>query len=170
MRLILFRHAPAEARDPERWPDDLLRPLTSRGEERARRAARGIAWLESGPVTVMTSPASRARATAQILADAFDEPHEPQAMSSLAPGGSWRETLRALALVPADAHVALVGHEPELGRIAGALLFGPRASVPLKKAGACGIALDSPGVAAGELRWFLSPAVLRALARKGSAA
>ena len=168
MRLILFRHAPAESRDPGRWPDDLIRPLTPKGEALARRAARGIVWLEPGATRVLSSPARRARETAQCLADAFDDSHAPRSLPSLAPGGSWRETLRALGREPADAAVALVGHEPELGRIAGALLFGARASVPLKKAGACAIELESPAVGAGRLRWLLSPDTLRALARKGS--
>jgi hypothetical protein len=39
MKIILFRHGPAESRDPERWPDDAERPLTPRGEKRTRLAA-----------------------------------------------------------------------------------------------------------------------------------
>ena len=37
MRVILFRHGPAEVRDPSRWPEDTERPLTRRGEKRSRR-------------------------------------------------------------------------------------------------------------------------------------
>ena len=33
--------------------------------------------------------------------------------------------------------MALVGHEPDLGKLAGVLLFRAPASLPLKKAGAC---------------------------------
>jgi phosphohistidine phosphatase len=170
MRIVLFRHARAEARDPERWPEDLARPLTSRGETRARRAARGIVTLEPGLARVLTSPASRALKTAQILASELDVPSEAQELASLAPGGSWRETLRALAREPADGVVALVGHEPDLSELAGMFLFGSPPVVPLRKAGACAIEMESLEAAAGQLRWFLGPGALRSLARKRSKA
>ena len=32
MRVVLMRHGPAGDPDPQRWPDDRLRPLTPRGE------------------------------------------------------------------------------------------------------------------------------------------
>ena len=168
MRIILFRHAPAEARDPERWPDDLVRPLTSRGESRGRRAARGVLRLEPGVTRVLTSPAVRALDTAALLSHELDPPHKPRTLASLVPGGSWRETLRALANEPADSVVVLVGHEPDLGKLAGVLLFGAPAAVPLKKAGACAIEAEAPEAGAGRLRWLLAPATLRWLARKRS--
>lgn len=168
MRIILFRHAPAEARDPERWPDDLARPLTSRGATRARRAVRGIVLLEPGLRRVLTSPALRAIKTAQILADELQTPTQPQELASLAPGGQWRETLRALAREPINSVVALVGHEPDLGELASALQFGAPAVVPLRKAGACAIEMESLEPAAGQLRWFLGPGALRSVAKKRS--
>ncbi len=168
MRIILFRHAPAEARDPERWPDDLLRPLTSRGESRGRRAARGVLRLEPGVTRVLTSPALRALDTAMLLSLELEPAHKPRTLASLAPGGAWRETLRALAHEPADSVVVLVGHEPDLGQLAGVLLFGAPATLPLKKAGACSIDAEAPESGAGRLRWFLAPATLRRLGRKRS--
>src|SRR5258706_15858564 len=107
MRLILFRHAPAQARDPERWPRDLARPLTSRGETRARRAARGIVRLEPELTRVLSSPAQRARSTAEFLVRELGDGHEVQELGSLAPGGSWRDTLRALGEEPAEGSGAL---------------------------------------------------------------
>ena len=97
MRIVLFRHAPAEARDAQRWPDDLVRPLTSRGEERGRRAARGLLRLEPGVTRVLTSPAVRTRATADLLVGELEVTLKAEVLASLAPGGSWRETLKALA-------------------------------------------------------------------------
>jgi phosphohistidine phosphatase len=168
MRIVLFRHAPAESRDPERWPDDLLRPLTSRGATRARRAARGIVLLEPKLRRVLTSPAVRALKTAEILADELEAPIKPQVLASLAPGGAWRDTLGALAREHAEGVIALVGHEPDLGEFASALQFGAAAVVPLRKAGACAIELEALVPAAGQLRWFLGPGALRSLAKKRS--
>jgi phosphohistidine phosphatase len=170
MRIVLFRHAPAEPRDPERWSDDLLRPLTSRGEVRARRAVRGIVMLEPGLRRVLTSPAIRALKTAEILAGELTTPTKVQELPSLAPGGSWRETLRALAREPINTVVALVGHEPDLSELASALQFGAPAAVPLRKAGACAIEMEALEPAAGQLRWFLGPGALRSLAKKRSKA
>lgn len=168
MRIILFRHAPAEARDPQRWPDDLLRPLTSRGESRGRRAARGVLRLEPGVTCVLTSPAVRALDTALLLSRELGPALQPRPLASLAPGGSWRETLQALAHEPADGVVVLVGHEPDLGQLAGVLLFGEPAELALKKAGACSIDAEAPEAGAGRLRWLLPPSTLRRLARKRS--
>ncbi len=164
MRIILFRHAPAEERDEQLWPDDLLRPLTTRGRQRARRASRGIMWLESRLTRVLTSPARRALETANELSAVSGE--DVELMATLAPGGSWRETLRALEREDKDCVIALVGHEPDLGKLAGVLLFGAPAAVPLKKAGACAIELESPAAGSGRLLWLLSPGALRALANK----
>ena len=168
MRIILFRHAPAEARDAQRWPDDLVRPLTSRGEARGRRAARGLLRLEPGITRVFTSPAQRTLATAELLADELEGVFPAETLASLAPGGSWRETLNALEHEPKDACVVLVGHEPELAKFAGVMVFGAPMKLPLKKAGACCIEAEVVTGGAGHLCWFLPPGTLRALAGKRS--
>ena len=170
MRILLYRHAPAETSDPQSWPDDLLRPLTTRGKVRARRVTRAIVRLEPGITRVLTSPAARCTATADILCRELGPAFTPEPLASLAPGGSWRETLRALERETADSVVVLVGHEPDLGKFAGVLLFGAPASVPLKKAGACAIEAESAEAGAGRLRWLWSAGVLRSLTRKRSKA
>jgi len=169
MRVILFRHGPAGDRDPKRWPDDGLRPLTPRGEARTRRASRGMLRLEDALNLVMTSPLLRCRRTAEILAEAAGLDGAPEALDSLAPRGSWRHVLLRLGELSPDATVALVGHEPELGKLAGVLLFGAPAALPLKKAGGCSIAFAgavSPGD--GRLRWFLPSRALTRVAASRS--
>jgi phosphohistidine phosphatase len=170
MRIYLFRHGPAGSRDPSRWPDDSLRPLSPRGEDRTERAARGLARLENGPTLVISSPLLRCMQTAKHLRQSLELETPIEALDALAPGGSVRATLQRLAQFEDDDAVFLVGHEPDLGKLAGVLLFGSGASsVPLKKAGACLVWFDDtvkPGE--GELRAFLPPRVLRGLARKES--
>ncbi len=169
MRIILFRHGPAERRDDPRWPDDLTRPLTTRGAARTRRSARGVARLEPRAGRVFTSPAKRAAESAQLLAAALGVA-ETEPLVSLAPGGAWRETLQRLSREPADTTLALVGHEPELGVLAATLLLSAEAdALAFKKAGACAIECDTPELGAGKLRWWLTPGALRALKsiRKG---
>ena len=169
MRILLFRHGPAGDRDPERWPDDRQRPLTERGKLRTRRAARGMLRLESDLGAVLTSPLERCLRTAAILCDEAGGALAPEPLAPLSPGGSWREVIKRLGEESPEATIALVGHEPDLGKLAGVLLFGAPAALALKKSGACSIQFDgvvTPG--AGQLRWFLPPRSLARVRRSGS--
>ena len=161
MRLILFRHGPAGQRDASRWPDDTQRPLTPRGVERTRRAAGGLVRWEPGIQTILTSPCVRAEATARLLAEALGSA-DVQILEGLRPGGSARQVITHLQDFPGAAVVVLVGHEPDLGRLAGTLVFGVPSQLPLKKAGACEVRFEgavTPG--RGQLAWLVPPRFLR---------
>ena len=122
--------------------------------------------MESRPTHVLTSPLLRAEQTAGIFVEEADLVGGWEPVESLIPGGSWRRTLAVLESVPTDHTVAVVGHEPDLGKLVGVLLFGAPRALPLKKAGACCIAFETKATAgAGELRWFLPPRILRHTAR-----
>ena len=169
MRLILLRHGPAGERDPLRWPDDRDRPLTEKGLERTREAVRGILRMESPPTHVLSSPLLRAEQTAGVLVEEADLGGGWEPLESLIPGGSWRRTMTALESLPTDSVIALVGHEPDLGKLVGVLLFGAPRALPLRKAGACSIDFEAKAMAGGgELRWFLPPRTLRHFARRRS--
>jgi phosphohistidine phosphatase len=184
MYVILFRHGPAGRSDPKRWPDDRERPLSSRGEKRTRQAAEGLAraLLRLGPsrIGLWTSPLVRAEQTARRLAAALAEQGqdlEPQVVAGLAPGGSMRGLLEKLSAAADEADekevvvVVLVGHEPDLGLLAGELALDPPAPLPLKKAGACAVWFEgAPRRRSGALEWFLSPRLLRLLAKRGKSA
>jgi phosphohistidine phosphatase len=167
MLIVLFRHGPAGSADPSRWPDDAARPLTPKGAERTRAAALGVRRLLGRPITaVLSSPLARAESTAEILAAATDC-KKYATLEALAPGGSFRKTLAALAEFRDADIVALVGHEPDLGKLAGVLVFGAPSALPLKKAGACAIECEGePHPGAGKLKWLAPPRLLRRLAGK----
>src|SRR5262249_18753372 len=82
MELLLVRHAIAAERDPSRWPDDRDRPLTSQGEERMRRAARGLGRIAPEVDLAFASPLVRAWRTAEILHEEIGWP-APEASSQL---------------------------------------------------------------------------------------
>ena len=165
MHIILFRHGPAGDRDPGRWPDDRLRPLTSRGESRTRHAARGLLRLEGEVHIVLTSPLLRCLRSAEILASEAGLSHSPEALDALAPRSSWRDVILRLGEASPESNVVLVGHEPDLGKLAGVLLFGAPKALALKKAGGCSIGFDAPvSPGAGLLRWFLPPRTLKRMA------
>jgi phosphohistidine phosphatase len=163
---VLFRHGPAGRRDASRWPDDTTRPLTERGEKRTLAACGGIRRLAGGDVSVIaTSGLARAARTAELLSERLGGP-TPVKVEALEPGGSWREVMEFLASRRAAELVVLVGHEPDLGKLVGVMLFGAPRAIPLRKAGACALRFVGdvePGNA--RLEWFLPPRTLRRLGR-----
>jgi phosphohistidine phosphatase len=164
--LYIVRHAAAYGRDPDRWPDDSRRPLTPEGEEEFRLAARGLARMASWPDVVLSSPYERAWQTAEILSE-LDSWPAPQLSPMLEP--TLPPQKAALALEGYTGTVAVVGHRPGLHELAAYLLTGEAdgIEVTIKKGGVACIRFDGavqPG--AGELRWLLTPKVLRSLARE----
>jgi phosphohistidine phosphatase len=139
--------------------------LTDKGEERVRRCARALRKLEGEIHVILSSPLVRCMRTAELLREESGTKAPVTAFASLAPGRSWRTTMQRIAEENPDSTVVLVGHEPELGKLAGIFLFGAPASLPLKKAGACSFAFDDTVAAgAGRMRWFLPPRSLARLA------
>jgi phosphohistidine phosphatase len=167
MRVVLFRHGPAGERDAARWPDDQLRPLTERGQDRTRLAARGLARLNGRARAIWTSPLIRAAQTAEALRDAFklDDVHVAE---PLKPGGSWREMIEHLQRSRVAAGtIVLVGHEPDLGKFAAASCSARRARCrSRRRARARSTSMDRSRPAAGGSMWLLTPKLLRSLARK----
>jgi phosphohistidine phosphatase len=167
MKVILFRHGPAGTRDPVKWSDDDQRPLSAAGKLKTHSAATGLARLEDDISLILTSPLLRCLQTAELLADLILPSNGFDIEPSLAPAGSREALVQRLNSVQDTATVVLVGHEPDLGRLAGWLMFGTGDAIPLRKAGACALEFDGrvqPGVAS--LGWFLSPSYLRELSKK----
>ena len=168
MKLLIIRHAIAE--DQEEWAktgnSDDARPLTTKGERRMARVARGLHTVVDSIDVLAASPLVRAQQTAAIIAAEYgDQPIETTPV--LVPETSLVDFMGWLTERAEQAVVAVVGHEPHLGVLATWLLIGVQESrVELKKGAACLIQFDEPPKAgAGRLRWSLSPAHLRVLGR-----
>jgi phosphohistidine phosphatase len=153
--IYVVRHAIAEERDQERWPDDALRPLTKEGEESFREAARGLGKIVPSVDVVLASPYVRAWRTAEILHEDAGWP-APTRCEELE---AWRAPEDAVGvLAQHKGSVALVGHEPYLSRLVSFLLT--------KDDDAVHIDLKKGGVILVEdrtLRWYASPKILRAI-------
>jgi len=160
--LYLIRHAIAD--EPgDTWPDDTKRPLTAEGISRMRKAARGLVRLGVHLDVVLASPLVRARQTAEIVAAAFDQRPPVVTATSLAPAGDYTDLLDDLQKHAKRTHIALVGHEPGIGELA-ARLAGSRRRFEFKKGSVCRIDVESiPPGRPGSLRWFVTPAILRAI-------
>jgi phosphohistidine phosphatase len=165
VEIYLVRHAAAFGRDPDRWPDDSERPLTPEGEEEFRLAARGLARLTSRVDAILSSPYQRAWRTAEILSelDSWPDPQPSPVLEPTLPPEKATQELRSYT----DAKtVVVVGHSPGLHELAAYLLTGDGGGmeIGIKKGGVTCIRFDGavePG--AGELRWLLTPEVLRSL-------
>lgn len=159
MRILFIRHA--EAVEADEFPGrDLDRPLTPKGQRAFQRMARMLAGNYDPPRCILTSEAKRARATAEILSEAFGSGPATVApalnpgatltsyLNSL-PGGGWKK--KGLMVV--------VGHEPDLGKAVARLVGASKARIKLVK-GACA-EVEWTGARAGVLRALLNPAWAR---------
>jgi phosphohistidine phosphatase len=148
--LSFLRHGasgPADAGDAQE--------LTSDG--RAALEAAGPLWrrLNLRPDLIVSSPLSRARQSAELLATAIGA-EAPAVDDRLAAGADWAAMARVLADHPDARHVCFVGHEPDLSS-AIAELTGA-ASVRMRKGGLACVEFDgAPEPGSGELAWLIDP-------------
>ena len=164
VELYIVRHAIAAERGPA-WPDDSKRPLTERGVERFKEVVDGLVWLGVQIDIVLTSPLVRAKQTAEFLSSGLPAKPPVKVADALAPGHAPAEVMDQVAReARGKSHVAVVGHEPDLGELAGWLL-GTRRAIPMKKGGVCRIDLDSLSARHGTMVWHLPPKALRKLGR-----
>lgn len=173
MHLLVVRHAIAESREDfaRGGRDDRERPLSKKGRSRFERGARGLATMLDAPVVVVSSPLTRARQTADLLAAAFgDRPRRAQS-DALVPGAHPRELAAWLlaelgeGAAEGDATVAAVGHEPHLSHLVSWLAAGSERSwIRVKKGSATLLHLPGrPAPGAATLLWSLAPRQLRRL-------
>jgi phosphohistidine phosphatase len=164
MKLYIVRHGIAvESGTPGLAEED--RPLTEEGIRKMRLAAAGYRRFGVVPVSILTSPLTRARQTAEILAAEYEGKARLEVCAELSPGGSRTRLFQVIAERTGDESLMLVGHQPSLGEIAGEIAFGSAGCcLELKKGGGCGLELSRVRPAPrGSLLWLLPPAFLRTL-------
>lgn len=128
MDLVLWRHAEAEAGEPDEG-----RKLTAKGEKQARRIAE---WLHNrlpDSARIYSSPARRAQQTAAALAEAAHR--KVKTLDALAPGATADEVLEAIGWNGGKGLLVIVGHQPTLGRVASRILHGRDDDWTIKKGG-----------------------------------
>lgn len=162
LELYLIRHGVAAARG-EDYPDDSKRPLTSRGMARLRQEAKALNALEITFDVIITSPLVRTRQTADIIAETLQTKPPVVTSDALAPAGTPAAVVQELARHAKKARIALVGHEPNLGELAGRLI-GARSPIEFKKGAICRIDFEVlPPKSLGQLQWFMTPRMLRSI-------
>jgi phosphohistidine phosphatase len=163
LELYLIRHGVAAERG-EDYPDDSKRPLTNAGISRLRKEAKALDELGVALDHIITSPLVRTRQTAEVFAESMKSKPSVSQSDALAPAGTSTAVIQELAKHMRKARIALVGHEPNIGELAGRLI-GARMPLEFKKGAICRIDFEVfPPKGIGQLRWFVTPRMLREIA------
>ena len=161
MRIYLIRHA--EAQEPGSAAD-VDRRLTEAGEAQARAAGGAFRALGARVSGILSSPMLRACQTAQLISARLDPSPAVEIRDSLAPGAAPRAYFEELRAWKQGGEVALVGHMPDLARVAAVLLAAePGISLAFATSATCCVDAD-PAAETGKLVWFHGPDRLRELA------
>ena len=162
MDLYILRHAeagnrlPAQARDAER-------SLTAKGKEELEDVARSLSRMKMRPDYIVSSPLKRSRETAGIVAKALKERDKVEIWDELKPEGSKQELYKRLSKLKPESSVLCIGHEPYLSQMINEVMGHqgvPR--IVLRKCGLARLSIKtfSPKIE-GELRWLLTPRLLK---------
>lgn len=119
--MVLIRHAAAidetlAVRDP-------YRHLTAEGRAQARALGQRLRWHDCEPTHLWASPLVRAIQTAELVAAAIGIDGIVESVPDLTPDAQPRLVAAAIAKLPDNARVMVVGHEPTLSAL-GTLVTG----------------------------------------------
>jgi phosphohistidine phosphatase len=159
MQLLVIRHGIAVEREAfaATGKSDDLRPLTPDGRRKMRRIAKALRRMIE-PDLLATSPLTRARQTAEIVAEAY-ETEIDVTIESLRPTAKFPDFVRWAATQDESSTVAIFGHDPHLSGLVSWLMSAATSpNVVLKKGGACLLSFDG-AVRRGSamLEWLLRP-------------
>jgi phosphohistidine phosphatase len=151
MRLYVIRHATAEAPGEA---GDAHRRLTPLGRQQARETGRSIRERGVSLGRLFSSPAARARETAELIAGEFDPPPVVEILDTLYSGPTLEGVLSG---VEALSEVGLVGHQPAVEHFVRGLLSHP-AELRFPPSTVCCVEFGSvPAPGEGRLAWIFTP-------------
>jgi len=154
--LILLRHAKSDW--VSAFTDDAERPLNGRGREAAGVMGRVLTLAGKVPDLVLTSPARRARETADLAASVGSWEAEVVADPRLSPGSPAAVIAVVREWAGGAERVLAVGHEPAWSQTAAVLLGGGRIRMATGTAVCVGFTgWEDLGPGAGSLLWMLTP-------------
>jgi phosphohistidine phosphatase len=159
-KLFLIRHAWAGQHGDPRYPDDRLRPLTDEGHKRFAALLKALPKGLLEAQTIATSPLVRCRQTANILARHLGDSAQVVERAELEPGSDL-EGLLSWSVEQEASALAWVGHAPDIGRLAAALVGDASASIDFAKGAIARIDFEQTIAAGrGALRWLATARLL----------
>jgi len=154
MFIYIARHAWAGERGDPRWPDDSLRELTPDGIERYTKVVKALADRGFEPERIATSPYTRCRQTADIIAKYVVGKPKIDELDALQPG-SEVEPLLKWSRAQDDANTCWVGHSPDVERLTAEVMGDGTARIRFAKGAIAAISFESDiNAGAGELCWL----------------
>jgi phosphohistidine phosphatase len=160
MFVYIARHAWAGERGDPRWPDDSLRELTPDGIDRYTAVVKAVADRGFKPERIATSPYTRCRQTADIIAKHLDGKPTIEELEALEPG-SELEPILEWSRAQGDIDLCWVGHSPDVERLAAALIGDGSSRIRFAKGAIAAISFEGDvNAGAGELYWLVSAKTL----------
>jgi phosphohistidine phosphatase len=154
MFIYIARHAWAGERGDPRWPDDSLRELTPEGIERYTKVVKTLTDRGFNPQRIATSPYTRCRQTAEIIAQYTRGKPSIEDLEALTPGSDL-EPLLEWSRDQADVDTCWVGHSPDVERLAADLIGDSTARIRFAKGAIAAISFEAEiNSGAGELYWL----------------
>jgi phosphohistidine phosphatase len=162
MKLYVLRHGDAVEHGDPRYKEN-ERPLTPKGTQRTKQLAHMLREMETTFDAILSSPLTRARQTAEIVARSLKLEAKMEFTDHLSLSGSMQKLVEAInAIRPVPAGVLLVGHEPYLsGFISLLCIGGPNLPLKMKKGALC--RLEVGRLSCGQcavLEWLLQPRLI----------
>jgi phosphohistidine phosphatase len=166
MELFILRHGEAGKRLSSAIGDK-TRPLTSTGKAEVLEEAKALKRIGIKFNLIVTSPLKRAYETANIVANIYKKKNILKVWNELAPEGSITDVYHKVSQLGQESLILMVGHEPQLSEITkGIITRTGSCNIVLKKAGLVRInIMKSNPSPKGELRWLLTPRILKAIAK-----
>ena len=168
MKIVLIRHGVAE--DQEEFaktgaPDE-QRPLTAKGRDKMRAAARGLTGIVNDIDVIAASPLTRAQQTADIVANEFPDAAR-ETIDAMTPDAAYEAFVEWTNNHRDRQCVATVGHDPHISGLAAWLIGASDGPIEMKKGSALLVEFDGDVRAgSGKLRWFVTPKQMRKLSER----
>ena len=153
---------------------DTKRQLTVSGKKEVVEIAKSLKKLGVNFNVIISSPLTRAFQTAKIIAEEYNLTEQIEQSEDLKPNGSKDSLSNKLSKLSIDSVILIVGHEPYLSSMINDIISNSDTdrnynknhnnNIILKKAGLSRIKITSTVPKfKGELRWLLTPRILKKL-------
>lgn len=156
MKLFLIRHTEAIDYETESVRTDESRFITPNGRRISLAVFKALKDDLADLEKIFTSPLIRAVQTAEILASSLKYKNDVEIANELRPDSEYDKVVKLVKRNSIFKSIALVGHEPMLGKVVGEITNKETLPFDFKKNGVCYIDYDTES-GKGQLKWYLDP-------------
>jgi phosphohistidine phosphatase len=168
MVIYFLRHASAGQKQFSDPANDEKRPIDKIGEGQSHDVGRAMAYIGVTANVVISSPLTRARQTAEIVAREVGYEEKVLLDDALRPEASFEQFKALLNRHKDKSSIMVVGHDPSMTDFVNRMLSGgaPMAAIEMKKGGVAKVEkeLRRPAI----LRWLLTPKVVQRAQRSSA--